>query len=142
MTATAVQLSGAVKVIVPSTVNSAVLSVCVRFVHAEPFQYSTAIADIPTLAVTMSILMVSNVPYNSFKKMKLSRPKSLQLLIFVVLCFLLIMAYPQNTIFIIFLLYLLTGIAEYIWRYFRLRGSAGAPRINGGNDKDSGTHSV
>jgi len=94
--------------------------------------------SIPPTMVLISILMISNVPYNSFKKMKLSRPKSLQLLIFIILCFLLIMAYPQNTIFIIFLLYLLTGITEYIWRYFRLRRSGRPLQENNCKDGRNG----
>jgi len=75
------------------------------------------------LMVLISLLMISNIPYANFKKLKLSRPKSLQLFILIVIGGLLIIAYPQNTIFIIFLVYLLSGITGYIWRYWRIRKS-------------------
>lgn len=81
--------------------------------------------SIAPIMILISILMLSNVPYASFKKLKLSRPKSLQLLVFIVLALLLIITFPQNTIFILFLLYLLTGIIGYVVRYLRIRRSVG-----------------
>ncbi len=76
----------------------------------------------PTVML-LSFLMISNVPYIHFKKFKLSRPKSFQLLIFIVIGAVLVVTYPQNTIFILFLIYLLSGITEYIWRYWVIRKS-------------------
>lgn len=98
----------------------------------------------PTM-VLISILMISNVPYVSFKRLKLSKPKSLQLLILIVIGFLLVIAYPQNTIFILFLLYLLTGITEYLIRFWRIRrsliGSIKARKLakNSEQQRNSGT---
>jgi len=77
--------------------------------------------SIPITMIIISILMISNIPYLGFKRYKFDRPKSLQILVLVVLSILLVVAYPQNTIFIIFLLYLISGIAIYFWRYWRLR---------------------
>ena len=79
--------------------------------------------SIAPMTVLLSILMISNVPYVSFKKLKFSRPKSLQLLIFILIGFLLIITYPQNTIFLLFLIYLVVGITEYVLRYWRIRRS-------------------
>jgi CDP-diacylglycerol--serine O-phosphatidyltransferase len=84
-----------------------------------PFFFKT----IPLLMVLISFLMISNVPYFGFKKSKLNRPKSLQLLILIVIAILLIVTYPQNSIFIIFMLYLLSGIFLYILRYWRMQKS-------------------
>jgi phosphatidylserine synthase len=78
---------------------------------------------IPILMVMMAGLMISSVPYMAMKKFKPNRPKSLQIVTFMLLGVLLIITYPQNTIFIIFLGYLLSGIAVYLWRYWRLRKS-------------------
>lgn len=82
-----------------------------------PFFFKT----IPATMVLISFLMLSNIPYIGFKKLRLNKPKSLQLLTLIVITILLIMTYPQNTIFIIFLLYLLSGVFLYLLRYWRLR---------------------
>jgi CDP-diacylglycerol--serine O-phosphatidyltransferase len=76
---------------------------------------------IPAIMVISSILMISTVPYMAFKKMKLNRPKPLQMLLFILISIMLILAYPQNTIFIMFTLYLLSGIALQLLRYRRLK---------------------
>ena len=76
---------------------------------------------VPVSMVLISFLMLSNVPYSAFKKLHLNRPKSLQLLILVVITILLVLTYPQNTIFLIFMLYLLSGVFLYLLRYWRLR---------------------
>jgi len=79
--------------------------------------------SIPILMVVISILMISSVPYAAMKNFKWNRPKSFQLFTLVVIGIMLVISYPQNTIFIIFLLYLLSGITGYLWRYIRLRQS-------------------
>jgi len=86
---------------------------------------------IPAVILVISLLMVSSVPYAAMKNMKMNKPKSFQLFILLVIGIILIISYPQNTIFIIFLLYLLSGIMGYIWRYIRLRQSLSlSARIN------------
>lgn len=64
----------------------------------------------PIVMVLLSFLMVSNVPYSSFKKMNLSKPKAIRWLILVIVLVLLILVYPQNTFFIIFSVYVLSGL--------------------------------
>ncbi len=76
---------------------------------------------IPVFMVVIAALMVSTVPYMAFKKLKMDRPKSLQIITLILIGIILIITYPQNTIFIIFLGYLLSGIAGYLLRYWRLR---------------------
>ena len=78
---------------------------------------------IPVLMVLISILMISSVPYAAMKNFKLNRPRTFQLLTLLLIGIMLIITYPQNTIFIIFLVYILSGITGYIWRYIRLRQS-------------------
>jgi CDP-diacylglycerol--serine O-phosphatidyltransferase len=77
---------------------------------------------IPLTMLVISFLMVSEVPYSSFKKFKLTRPKTLQILLVFIIGIMLIITYPQNTIFIIFFLYVLSGLTGLLLRYFRLRG--------------------
>ncbi len=79
--------------------------------------------SIPIMMVVISILMISSVPYAAMKNLKLNKPRTFQLLTLFVIGIMLIITYPQNTIFIIFLIYILSGITGYIWRYIRLRQS-------------------
>jgi CDP-diacylglycerol--serine O-phosphatidyltransferase len=77
--------------------------------------------SVPVTMLLISILMISSVPYAAMKNLKLNRPRSFQLLTLFLIGIILIITFPQNTIFIIFLTYLLSGLTGYIWRYVRLR---------------------
>jgi CDP-diacylglycerol--serine O-phosphatidyltransferase len=76
---------------------------------------------IPLMMMVLSFLMISQVNYGDFKKLKLGRPKSLQSLTLIAAGVLLVLTYPQNTIFIIFSLYLLSGLWVFAWRFYRSR---------------------
>ncbi len=76
---------------------------------------------IPLLMFILSLLMISRIRYTKFFKLKLMRPKSYRFLPVIIGVLLLIYAYPQNMIFIIFLGYILSGLGEYFWRTYRLR---------------------
>jgi CDP-diacylglycerol--serine O-phosphatidyltransferase len=75
----------------------------------------------PVMMLLLSFLMISQVHYGNFKKLKLARPKSLQSLTLMAAGILLIVTYPQNTIFIIFSLYLLSGLWMFALRFYRAR---------------------
>jgi CDP-diacylglycerol--serine O-phosphatidyltransferase len=68
----------------------------------------------PVVVVVLSFLMVSNVPYYSFKHMKFSRFAALRFLVAVIVLVLLIAVYPQNIFFIIFTVYTLSGILMFV----------------------------
>lgn len=74
--------------------------------------------SIPVTMLILSFLMLSPVEYGNFKRLKLGRPKSLQSLILVVAALMLVITYPQNTIFIIFSLYVLSGMLMFGLRYY------------------------
>jgi CDP-diacylglycerol--serine O-phosphatidyltransferase len=74
----------------------------------------------PVVMVVLSFLMVSNVPYYSFKRMKFSGPAAMRLLVVLIVLVLLIVVYPQNIFFIIFTVYALSGIVMLISRGPRL----------------------
>lgn len=76
--------------------------------------------SIPIMMVLASLLMISTLKYAGFKKIKLNRAQSLQVLALAIISFLLILSYPQNTIFIIFLCYLTSGIIGYIMRLWKI----------------------
>ncbi|MDR2191284.1 MAG: CDP-diacylglycerol--serine O-phosphatidyltransferase [Endomicrobium sp.] len=74
----------------------------------------------PVVMVVLSLLMVSTVPYASFKKFKFAKPKAFQLLVLIIILIALIIVFPQNIIFILFLLYALSGIANFILKYWNI----------------------
>jgi CDP-diacylglycerol--serine O-phosphatidyltransferase len=76
----------------------------------------------PVVIIILSFLMVSNVPYWSFKKIKLERPKAMRLMLMIIVMVLLILAFPQNIFFILFSVYALSGLLLYVSRIlFRAR---------------------
>jgi CDP-diacylglycerol--serine O-phosphatidyltransferase len=70
----------------------------------------------PIVMIVLSFLMVSNIPYHSFKKIKLNRVRTIQLFTLLLVLVILIVVYPQNTIFIIFFVYAISGLVFYIPR--------------------------
>jgi CDP-diacylglycerol--serine O-phosphatidyltransferase len=73
---------------------------------------------VPVIVLGLSLLMISTIRYNNFKKLKLFRPRSLQTLGVVVVGLLLIFTYPQNVIFIVFSLYVLSGLTSLATRIY------------------------
>jgi CDP-diacylglycerol--serine O-phosphatidyltransferase len=71
----------------------------------------------PLVMIALSFLMVSNVSYLSFKKMELTRVKTMRLLVLLIVLALLIIVYPQNIFFIIFSVYALSGLFVYFSRF-------------------------
>jgi CDP-diacylglycerol--serine O-phosphatidyltransferase len=96
---------------------------------------------VPLMMILLSFLMVSNVQYGNFKQLKLGRPKSIQNLAFLLVGLLLIFTYPQNMIFIVFSLYVLTGLISLAWRFYhaqRAKRLAGRARLYGRRKTDTG----
>jgi len=73
---------------------------------------------IPLVMMMLAFLMISPVHYGTFKHMKLGRPKSLQNFFLLVAGLLLIFTYPQNMIFVVFSLYVLSGLIGLAWRLY------------------------
>ena len=96
---------------------------------------------VPLVLIILSFLMVSTVQYGNFKQLKLARPKSVQNLAFLVVGLLLIFTYPQNMIFIVFSLYVLTGLLSLAWRFYyaqRAKRTASPVRPYGRRKTDVG----
>jgi CDP-diacylglycerol--serine O-phosphatidyltransferase len=74
----------------------------------------------PAVVVFLSLLMVSNIPYVSFKKVEFSKPKVFRFLILVMFLVWLMVTFPQNIIFILFTFYAFSGILVHMIRYWRL----------------------
>jgi CDP-diacylglycerol--serine O-phosphatidyltransferase len=75
----------------------------------------------PVVMVILSFLMVSNIPYLSFKKIKFTRVTTIEFLVVVIVFIILIVVYPQNTTFLIFTAYAVSGMLFYVPRLFLKR---------------------
>ncbi|MDR1259911.1 MAG: CDP-diacylglycerol--serine O-phosphatidyltransferase [Endomicrobium sp.] len=74
----------------------------------------------PIVMIILSFLMVSNIPYTSFKNLKLSKPKVLKFLVLIILILSLIIVFPQNVIFVLFSMYILLGIFSYLAKFWKI----------------------
>jgi len=77
----------------------------------------------PIVIVVLSFLMVSNIPYMSFKKLKLTKIRTIELFAVIIVLIILVVIFPQNTIFIIFSMYAASGILFYVPRIIIKRRS-------------------
>jgi len=73
----------------------------------------------PFLMVLISIFLMSKLRYSNFKKLNLSKPHSFQLLVLLIVALILVFTYPQNTIFIIYIMYFLSGIIDFLLKLIR-----------------------
>jgi len=64
---------------------------------------------VPATVLILSFLMISTIPYPAFKQPRLFRPRSVWSLLGLAAATFLIVRYPQNTIFVVFLCYALLG---------------------------------
>jgi CDP-diacylglycerol--serine O-phosphatidyltransferase len=66
---------------------------------------------------TLAFLMVSNIRYNSFKKVELFRSMNFNVLVAAILILIFIAAQPSITLFILGITYVLSGPFALVWRY-------------------------
>jgi len=90
-----------------------------------PFLFNS----IPVIMIILSFLMVSNIRYSNFRKFRLSKRIPFRILMFIVIPGLIFLAYPENTILIIFMLYILSGIIGVLWRSYKLRRLIKKPEV-------------
>jgi len=88
----------------------------------------------PVVIVILSFLMVSNIPYLSFKKIKLSKIRTIELFALLIVLIILIVVYPQNIIFIIFLIYAASGLLTHLPRIILRRRAE--QKLNRAEDND------
>lgn len=93
----------------------------VRTIHIVMQQVPAFYHLLPGIIVALSLLMVSGVRYSSFKKANLFRARSMRTFLLTLLVILMIYIYPQNTLFVIFVGYICSGILETVWRVYKLR---------------------
>jgi CDP-diacylglycerol--serine O-phosphatidyltransferase len=92
-----------------------------RTIHLVMQQIPAFYHLLPGIIFVLALLMVSSMHYSSFKRMNLFRPRSIRAFLATIIVCLMIYIYPQNTIFVLFVGYICSGIMEYFWRVYRLR---------------------
>ena len=70
-------------------------------------------------AIGVGLLMVSNIRYNSFKKVKMPKAISFKVLVALILLFSLLYLIPIEALSIFFVLYVLSGVVRAIYSYRR-----------------------
>jgi len=70
----------------------------------------------PIVITVLSFLMVSNIPYMSFKKIKLTRVRTIEFFALMIVLIILVVVYPQNIFFLIFSVYAVSGMIFYVPR--------------------------
>jgi CDP-diacylglycerol--serine O-phosphatidyltransferase len=75
----------------------------------------------PVIMVALSFLMVSNIPYYSFKHLHLTRTRTIRFLVMLIVIAILIFVFPQNIFFIIFVTYTLSGFIMLISQSIKKR---------------------
>lgn len=94
------------------------------YIRAFPFMqnfFPILNRSIVFIMILISFLMLSQIRYNRFKNLRLTRRQPLQIFILVVVGILVIWSYPENMILILFLGYMLSGIISALLRVYRLR---------------------
>jgi CDP-diacylglycerol---serine O-phosphatidyltransferase len=83
---------------------------------------------VPAIMFLLSLLMVSEVRYSSFKTVNLLRPRTMRALVLTMLVLLMIYVYPQNMIFIFYVSYILWGLVDYFLRSPRREPAQSGPK--------------
>jgi len=83
--------------------------------HQMPLMYNI----MPFVMIALGLLMVSTIPYAAFKQSNLLKPKTLRGMLFIVAILFVIIRYPQDSIFLLFLGYAVSGVIALFWRAFK-----------------------
>lgn len=70
----------------------------------------------PAILLLLSLLMVSTVPYAAFKQANVLDPRNLKLTAAAAIALALLYLYPQNALFLLFLLYVISGFTRLLGR--------------------------
>lgn len=75
---------------------------------------------IPVIVFSLGLLMMSKIQYTTFKRTPIFRPQSLTAFLITLFVVFMIYVYPQNTIFILYVGYILWGIASTMLHAYRI----------------------
>ena len=78
---------------------------------------------IPGIILLLSILMVTKLRYLKFNNIRLTKKVSFRFFSLVLVAILLIFAYPESSIFVIFSMYVLSGLLDYMIHMYKVSKS-------------------
>ncbi|MFQ3674924.1 MAG: CDP-diacylglycerol--serine O-phosphatidyltransferase [Endomicrobiia bacterium] len=78
---------------------------------------------LPIIILVVSVLMITKLRYISFSKLKINRRVTFKMFTLIVGVLLLIFAYPESTIFLVFGIYIITGFVDYLIRIYKIRAT-------------------
>lgn len=80
----------------------------------------TILNFLPAIILVLSILMVTKFRYLKFNNIKLNQRVSFRLFSLILVVILLLFAYPETSIFLIFATYVLSGLVDYLLRMYKI----------------------
>jgi CDP-diacylglycerol--serine O-phosphatidyltransferase len=105
---------------------------------AETFEGKSVI--IITIVFSLAFLMVSTLPYYSFKRFDIRKPKPLSALVSVILLFVIIAQDPKIMLFLIILCYTLSGPVVTFYRFYRKHFLARRTTLDGEQGSEEKRH--
>ncbi len=87
--------------------------------HHIPLVYTL----MPFIMLGLSFLMISKVRFAASKQQSIFKPTSFKGLFLMLIVLFFIIAYPQNSLFLVFTVYVVSGVIEALWRAFAGIGS-------------------
>jgi CDP-diacylglycerol--serine O-phosphatidyltransferase len=105
------------------------VSTTVLFLHPWKLISSTA-STLPLVLATygLGFLMVSTVPYYSFKDVEVVRGRVLPILFFIIVFLTIVAINPGLMLFLLMLIYLISGPTVFLWRRYRKAEAAPGQR--------------
>ncbi len=76
---------------------------------------------LPVLILIVSALMVSRLKYSNFSRYKMTGLIPFRIFVTLVIAIVLIVVYPESSIFLILLIYVLSGIVDLLVRMFKIK---------------------
>ncbi len=98
----------------PIPAAAGMIALLVLFVHRLGIVFTHRSLVILLMVYVLAFLMVSSIPFYSFKKFDLIRRKPFSTLVLMVLALVVVIAEPEIMLFSIFCLYILSGPAIYL----------------------------
>jgi CDP-diacylglycerol---serine O-phosphatidyltransferase len=109
----------------PIPAAASMVATCVLFLHHIGGPGTVRKVSILLLIYVLAFLMVSNFRYYSFKDPELLKRQPFGILVLAIFIIIVIVAQPYIMLFLLFLLYILSGPAGYLWHLSRGRKKAG-----------------
>ena len=76
---------------------------------------------LPAIILCLGLLMITKLRYPKINNISLTKKVSLKVFTIIIVATLLIFSYPESSIFLIFAVYVLYGIAEYFVRIYKMK---------------------